>query len=283
MRGDVERNCLKEVKEFFFCYKERNLQMMLSNRYYQLRDDDMMFNINDYIHLRKESFVGMEFKDIKKVFIAIKNCNPNPNLSKFPDFVFKDGFIEHFEITSSKETRKGSAKKIDEFEFDKEINPQIKDFNQLCENMEIGESREKSWSRKDVCHSYDNLKESFYNNFKKHLISFDNYEGIQNIKIYMIEYSDYGLEMMENVCDETKEPKHLWDYRLSKDKNMMKFIYQYKNKVDYIIMNYKDSCEIIKISEIPNILKRIPYDYKIDGKVNTLKRMQVNTRIGFNN
>ena len=98
MRGDSERECLKEVKEFFFCYKERNLQMMLSNRYYQLRDDDMMFNINDYIHLRKESFVGMEFKDIKKVFIAIKNSNPNPNLSKFPDFIFKDGFIEHFEI-----------------------------------------------------------------------------------------------------------------------------------------------------------------------------------------
>ncbi|MBE5741511.1 MAG: hypothetical protein E7351_03195 [Clostridiales bacterium] len=282
MRGDSERECLKEVKEFFFCYKERNFQMMLSNRYYQLRDDDMMFNIKDYINLRKESFVGMEFKDIKKVFIAIKNCKPNPNLSKFPDFVFKDGFIEHFEITSSKETRKGSAKKIDEFEFEKEINPHIKEFNQSCENMEIGERREGNWSRKDVCHSYDNLKESFCNNLKKHLSSSDNYQGKLDIKIYMIEYSDCGLEMIENVCDEAKEPEHLWVYRLSKDKNMLRFLYQYKNKIDYIIMNYKDFCETIKVDEIPNILRQIPYDYMIKGRVNMIIRKQINTRVGFN-
>lgn len=32
----------------------------------------------------------------------------NPQKSEFPDFIFEDGFIEHFSVSASKETKKGS-------------------------------------------------------------------------------------------------------------------------------------------------------------------------------
>lgn len=36
---------------------------------------------------------------------------PNFNSNKFPDFVFYNGFIEHFAVTSSIENRKGAKQK----------------------------------------------------------------------------------------------------------------------------------------------------------------------------
>jgi hypothetical protein len=74
MRGQIEKECLSKVKEFFFCYKERNLEMMLSNSYYELKDDNLLDNISLYIQSRRNSFCGMKFEDIKEVFLAIRDA-----------------------------------------------------------------------------------------------------------------------------------------------------------------------------------------------------------------
>ena len=50
MRGAAERLNLKIVKEFFFCYKERNFQMMRSNLHYELTGDDLMEHVRECIH-----------------------------------------------------------------------------------------------------------------------------------------------------------------------------------------------------------------------------------------
>ena len=79
-----------------------------------------------------------------------------------------------------------------------------------------------------------------------------------------------------------KEPQYFNNYRLSKDKKMLDYIYQCKDKIDYIIMNYYDFCEIIKISNIPNIIESLPYDYVFIGKENTIIKKHIFTKIGFN-
>lgn len=40
----------------------------------------------------------------------LKAAKPNQNSNEFPDFIFEDGFIEHFAVTSSSEGRKGQNK-----------------------------------------------------------------------------------------------------------------------------------------------------------------------------
>lgn len=289
MRGDVERLSLKTVKEFFFCYKERNFQIMRSNWHYELTDDDLMEYIRDYIQSRRDSFHGVVFEDIAEVFQALNESKENIKPSEFPDFIFEKGFIEHFEITSSNETRKGSTKKIDQFLFNKDIIPKIEEFNRSCDNMEVGETRSESWSKKDVSHSYENLTKSFKNNLTKHIGSADNYSGKKDFKIYLVEYGDFGIEMCEDIdsnpdyfAKNKRKPEHCWNYRLSKDKNMLKYIYDYKDNIDYIIMNYHDYCEIIKVASIPLTIKYLPYDYVIIGRENYIRRSQINTKVGIN-
>lgn len=288
MRGSVERLSLKTVKEFFFCYKERNFQMMCSNLHYELTDDDLMEHIRDYIQYHRDSFYGVVFEDIVKIFQVINTSKENVKASEFPDFVCENGFIEHFEITSSNETRKGSTKKIDQFLFNKDIIPKIEEFNRSCDNMEVGETRSESWSKKDVSHSYENLTKSFKNNLTKHIGSADNYSGKKDLKIYLVEYGDFGIEMCEDIgsnpeyyARNKRKPDHCWNYRLSRDKNMLRYIYDYKDDIDYIIMNYHDYCEIIKVVNIPSMIKYMPYEYAIIGRVNIIKRSQINTKMGF--
>ena len=289
MRGAAERLNLKIVKEFFFCYKERNFQMMRSNLHYELTDDDLMEHIRDYIQSRRDSFHGVVFEDIAEVFQALNKSEENTKPSEFPDFVCENGFIEHFEITSSNETRKGSTKKIDQFLFNKDIIPKIEEFNRSCDNMEVGETRSESWSKKDVSHSYENLTKSFKNNLTKHIGSADNYSGKKDLKIYLVEYGDFGIEMCEDIgsnpeyyARNKRKPDHCWNYRLSRDKNMLRYIYDYKDDIDYIIMNYHDYCEIVKVSSIPLIIKCLPYDYVIIGRESFIRRSQINTRVGIN-
>ena len=52
--------------------------------------------------------------ELKSISQFIFSAQPNKNDNDFPDFVFDGGGIEHFQLTSSKETRKGSSFKIEE-------------------------------------------------------------------------------------------------------------------------------------------------------------------------
>ena len=72
MRGEREAECLTAIREHF-----------------------------ESIH-----FFGLSYEDKQSFRNAIFNAQPNKNQSEFPDFVFLDGFIEHFQITSFQTNRK---------------------------------------------------------------------------------------------------------------------------------------------------------------------------------
>ena len=59
-------------------------------------------------------------KELNAIRYIFQTSIPNPNSSEFPDFIFENGFIEHFEVTSSKETNKGAKVKAAESAFERE-------------------------------------------------------------------------------------------------------------------------------------------------------------------
>ena len=64
MRGEAEQNCFDLVKE----------------------------------QLYTENFFAMSYEDDEVIRAAFNEAKPNPSASEFPDFIFNDGFIEHFKV-----------------------------------------------------------------------------------------------------------------------------------------------------------------------------------------
>lgn len=46
------------------------------------------------------------------IYKYLELARPNHNINDFPDFIFDDGFIEHFQVTSANESRKGDKHRI---------------------------------------------------------------------------------------------------------------------------------------------------------------------------
>ena len=88
MSRDNELNCLNNIKNAF-C-KSNNMHI-------------------DACNCNREK--------IRKIFL---NANENEDSNTFPDFNFEGGIIEHFIITGYKESKKGSAFKIEESKANKE-------------------------------------------------------------------------------------------------------------------------------------------------------------------
>lgn len=241
MRGEKEQRCLEIVK-------------------YDL--------LNNY----PKNFFGLNYEEVENIKKIINETKSNENLNMFPDFVFNNGFIEHFQVTSSKENKKGSV--------------HIKEINKFKNKIEIEKAKlytddnfhSKHWTMKYSEHNYENLVNSLKNNWNSHIESLHKYAGNKDISIFMIQYSDMALEMYENIFGnwidgmsngDLREPEKLDQYRLTRDKNLLNFIYNFKDELKYVIFVYKDQCEIIKLENIPYIINLIPWEYVIASHMNS--------------
>lgn len=226
-----------------------------------------------------KKYFGLLKEDIDEVNGILKNAKQNEKLSEFPDFVFKNGFIEHFQITSSK-TNKNGAKQLEEISLFK--NKVEKATQRLQEewsdNPDSNKICSESWAMQYPKHSYEYLCDSFKKNLENHIESYNKYTGNKHIGIFMIEYTDLALEMYENVYDDWKngmtngdfrESEKLKCYRLTRDKKLLKYIYSFKENIKYVIFVYGRECEIIKLESIPYFLKLMPWDYVIAPHMGT--------------
>ena len=85
--------------------------------------------------------------------------------------------------------------------------------------------------------------------------------------------------MIENVSADLKNGVQIGDlreqqsfqyYRLSRDKEMLNYLYQFKKQIDYIIfICCNGQFEVIGIENIPEILKMLPWDFIIKSAVIT--------------
>lgn len=88
----------------------------------------------------------------------------------------------------------------------------------------------------------------------------------------MIEYDESALGMIECVYTDwingmsqgdMRKQEDFKNYRLSRDKKILNYIYQFKDKIRYVIYVYRDGFEIIRTDNIPYLLKLMHWDYMI--------------------
>lgn len=181
----------------------------------------------------------------------LNGAHHNPNYNEFPDFLFDGGGIEHFELTSSKETRKGSEFKIEENKnksINKERDERLKQdflnskhvpFTMMTANYE--ETYESF--------SYDDFLYSLRKNISNHVESLINNGYEDKTVVFLMEQPTARLWIDEGVIP-------IRFYELHKDKKALQIIKELCRSVNYIIYFVSDSIEIIDLSKIDTLLAK---------------------------
>lgn len=296
MRGDKEAECLDFILQSVFYNKNGEIRRDFDGKsYLDVNEETFKKLWILYMDIPHETMFGLTEDDEIEVACALRKAKSNDNLNAFPDFVFDNGFIEHFQITSSKVTRKGSGQILKEKGFEREVKDKQDKFVEMCnETPSYDKVRSCVSTMKFPVHSYDYLVQSFTQNCEHHLESLHKYNGAKDIGIFLIENSETALTMTENIFVDWKDGMSHGDlreqqsfncYRLSRDKNMLNYLYGLRDKLRYVIYVYVDlvyrkggtglevfDCyevkkfEIIKIENIPYLLKLLPWDFYIGSK-----------------
>ncbi|MEH7355803.1 hypothetical protein V7150_19940, partial [Neobacillus drentensis] len=141
--------------------------------------------------LSKEICYGVSDEKYEELKKWLSDAKPNKNSSEFPDFLFENGFIEHFAVTSSFEGKKGSVQKLESSRLNKNSE---KKFLKELEDSEEGFVINRSYTRLFEEHTHSNIVNSIQKNWKKHIKSYDNYSSPCKHGIFLIEYLDRNIQ-----------------------------------------------------------------------------------------
>lgn len=278
-RGLTESQCLEYVKNYIF-YNSKNeiCKDMDENDYTMATENKIKENYCLYISNHKH-FFGFEEDDFVKFILLFKSIKENPSKSEFPDFISKYGFIEHFQVTATKETRKGSS-------YMAETNKFCNKIKNTTEKFEKDEQND--YAKIDFNYpvfSYKYFEESFCKNLKKHIKRIDSYNGNKDNKVFLINFPECNLKMYESKFNNWKNgmsqgdltpPERIRGYKLSRDKHILNYLYNNKNSIDYIIfLSSPNIIEIINIKNIPYILNLLPFDYEISNSSKIYKTVHL--------
>lgn len=211
--------------------------------------------------------------DCEEFESVLRVAQANPAASCFPDFIFERGFIEHFQVTSSSVTRKGATHTKKESEFRRTVDIETKGIEDEWNRIpSFDDVRSKSWLFSNPAHSYEFLVDSFRSNWQHHMENCKKYTGSKQIGIFMVEYPEFALAMCENVYHDwidgmsqgdMREQEKFKEYRLSRDKKLLEYIYQFKDEIQYVIFLNQARIEVIRTENIPYLIKLLPWDYVI--------------------
>lgn len=133
-------------------------------------------------------------------------------------------------------------------------------------------TRSETWVFQNPVHSHNFLVHSFKQNWESHIASSKKYSGKKEIGIFMVEYPEIALAMCENVYSnwidgmaqgDMHEEENFKEYRLSRDKELLKYIYEFKNMIKYVVFVNAVRCEVIRTENISYLLGLMPWDYLI--------------------
>jgi len=195
-------------------------------------------------------------KDIDIIRQIFHIAKPNSHLSEFPDFIFENGFIEHFEVTSSKETNKGAKVKAAESAFERENENIFEDMQKNPPNFDSPIALTTQMSEMDcpVC-SYGDYVTSFKKNWEHHIESFDKYNGNKEIGIFLIHQTGAPIVVKRNgtISD---------FYHLQMDLDLLSYMEYYSNKIHYVIYCHQEFCDIISLKDLPKstYMQNITFD-----------------------
>ncbi len=275
MRGEKEQECLDLVRKFIFTNDGRPIYHPFTGKMYlEVSDEEFIKEQIWFINSKcDKNYFGLLEEDRKEIEQILRNVQPNQNLNDFPDFIFERGFIEHFQVSSSKTTRKGAEHTKVMRCFTDKVNKEIEEIKREWNEIpSFDEVRSNHWAIQNPEHNHGYLVKSFERNWGNHLESLRKYTGNAEVGIFMIEYPEFALSMCENVYNDwidgmsqgdMREQEKIRCYRLSRDKQLLDFMYQNKKYIKYVIFVYCDGFEIIRLENIPYLLKLLPWDYII--------------------
>jgi hypothetical protein len=198
---------------------------------------------------------GLSNKQYIELSKRLSEAEPNLNHNKFPDFVFSDGFIEHFAVTSSLEDKKGAKQK--------RVSSILKNKSEtnFLSKLDSSEPEKilfsRSYGRNFEEHTHCNIINSIKKNWVKHIESYDKNMLKSTHRIFLIEYIDINLQTAVSRKNETPE---IFDtYRISVDKHLLDWLYIYKEKIDYLVFVnlLSSSIEVIRMDRIPELIEGI--------------------------
>ena len=164
-----------------------------------------------------------------KIRRFILKAKANPQKSHFPDFLFEKGFIEHFQVTAAKEDKKGSELKKAEVGFKKECEQQMRVLQERMKQSPgpgiIVQAPELQYDR----NSYQFFLDSFKRNWMRHIKSLEQYDGKKEVGVFLVESEAASFKEMMNGEYSGRL------YRLQDDKNLLEFIFTYRNWIFTLI------------------------------------------------
>ena len=170
--------------------------------------------------------------------------------SKFPDFFFDGGIIEHFEVTASKDNCKGSR-------FRKEF-AKFKDedgafFQQADEDFLKGKTQPEPFKVKIRTHEYNNFSyewfiNSFIKHFDDHLDSLNRSDYRSGVKVFLIEQVAGRMSVFENN-------RFSRLYTISEDRRLLSYVAEHRKEIDYVLFIASGILEIVDVSNVDRLLK----------------------------
>ena len=233
----------------------------------QKKNNNLRQNELDCLNKIKDSFIY--FKGLKKVFdnsnyltvvSMLNSAHQNENHSAFPDFFFDGGIIEHFEVSSSNETRKGSQYKIDDAYCQRENEKYFKQCDDNFKNSPYYPGTIRIETVDDVhdCFTYGSFVNSFKRNVEHHIESLKKSAYVTQLVVFLIEQQSGILGIYEHDIFNRF-------YRIYEDKTMLQYMKETMAGVNYVIFYTTDSYEIIDLSKIDSMIERAKENLDIRG------------------
>lgn len=229
---EKEIRCFNDVKDSFYD--------MLTKRCSELKCDYTDTNLDEVYNILSSAF-------------------PNPSGSRFPDFVFSNGFIEHFQVSAANENKKGSKHNIAVNDFERGSNENIERLkNEFLQSPPRKNPVTGTYDLKVVTremespeYAYESFVKSFKRNFEKHIESLQKYTGDKSIGIFLIELAGPRLTVLRNNIFRAF-------YRLAIDRDLLEYIDKYTAYLKYIFFVSLDDYEVLELNKIPHQLNNIP-------------------------
>ena len=219
----------------------------------------------------KQNLVYYFCSDPQRIIRILKSARSNPAQSNFPDFLFENGFIEHFQITASRETRKGAEHRQRQAQFYKEAEQHFQRMR-----SELNDALPENSLTREICeietppYSYEMYEASFQKNWQHHIDSLQKYAGCRDIGIFLIEYQGPLFQVMQRG-------RFTGFYRLHQDAQMLRYMTAYQDRLSYVIFTDGQNCEAIELEHIPVLLEQVPCD--IQFKPGRWKELHINLAI----
>lgn len=210
-------------------------------------------------------------EDRQKIASILKNAEPNPAPSEFPDFLFETGFIEQFQITASKETKKGALHRKEQERFYKEAEQRLQAMREELEQAPpANKLTRESCYMKAPEFSYEMYEQSFRRNWQNHIDSLEKYTGCREVGIFLISYQGPLFRAIQ-------QDEFLGFYQLNQDARMLRYIRQYQDKLSHVIFEDGQHCEVIELEKIPALIQRVPQNIQFEP--GRLIKCQINSAI----